>query len=540
MNKNSTPTTASNPHSRGHSAATARPNQMGNRNSANKTNLFAKNTKPSLQQGVNSNRNSSERAGAKPRPQRRFSATRVNNQGTPMIVLFNKPFDVLCQFTDEQGRKTLKDYIPIPGVYAAGRLDRDSEGLLLLTNDGQLQAKLTEPKKKTFKTYWVQVEGQPSEADLVKLRQGVELKDGQGLKEAAVQLKLDKGTDLNQQASMAYLRLSELKESETALGNQVNELLQRHNLLPSVIANARQNVLQNKKTELAPIDTPTGELQQTQRIFFEQSLATHEAELASSQKRIELTQLQLQLVRQQLSQQEAFIETINKVINKQRQRQTDATLAKNLVDTAKVVDPVTRNIADTNQIYGQKLQTLTLQINNVVEQQEQAELQYQSQAKQLANIQEQITWVKMNSAFGERFLQMLQSLPKPPNHEKLQTLIADARLDRYHLEQQQALNEQELEQTNRYSEGQIKLLRSQQALLTQLMQSYDQYLSELGKLKVNYQQLSQQHLTLKNTLNEHLFWVPNAASINKLWLTDVQRSALWLIQEAQWGQLGKA
>lgn len=362
----------------------------------------------------------------------------------------------------------------------------------------------------------------------------------QGLKEAAKPLKLAKGADLNQQASMAYLRLSELKERETSLGNQASELLQRHNLLPSIIANARQNVLQNKKTELAPIDTPAGELQQTQRIFLEQSLATHEAELASSQKRIELIQLQLQLVRQQLGQQEAFIETINREINKQRQQQTDATLAKNLVDTTKIVDPVTRNIAGTNQIYGQKLQTLTLQINNVVEQQEQAELQYQSQVKQLANIQEQITWVKMNSAFGERFLQMLQSLPKPPNHEKLQTLIADARLDRYHLEQQQALNEQELDQSNRYNEEQIKLLRSQQALLTQLVQNYDQYLSELGKLKVNYQQLSQQLLTLKNILNEHLFWVPNAASINKLWLTDVQRSALWLIQEAQWGQLTKA
>jgi len=95
-----------------------------------------------------------------------------------MIILFNKPFDVLCQFTDEQGRKTLADFIKQKNVYAAGRLDRDSEGLVVLTDDGKLQNRITEPKNKMPKTYWAQVEGKVTRDAITQLKAGITIKDG--------------------------------------------------------------------------------------------------------------------------------------------------------------------------------------------------------------------------------------------------------------------------------------------------------------------------------------------------------------------------
>ncbi len=94
------------------------------------------------------------------------------------LVLLNKPYGVICQFTSEGRHRTLKDFVPVPGVYPAGRLDTDSEGLLALTDDGAVQAMIADPRNKMEKMYWVQVEGEPEDEALTRLAKGVELNDG--------------------------------------------------------------------------------------------------------------------------------------------------------------------------------------------------------------------------------------------------------------------------------------------------------------------------------------------------------------------------
>ncbi|MGI2175572.1 mechanosensitive ion channel domain-containing protein [Shewanella ulleungensis] len=362
----------------------------------------------------------------------------------------------------------------------------------------------------------------------------------QQLRDAQTTLKLDADIDLNQQASMAYFHLSELKETESYLNQQLRLITQRQIQLPDLIVQAENALSQHNKTQQAPADTPLGKRNKLQAELLTQHIATLQAERLANPKQLEIAQLQQQVNRLSLSQQESFIELINKHNIEYRQQQTADTIANNLIDEQELADPLSQELSQTNQQYAQQLQSLTSNHNLVIERQQRIEKRYQSQNAQLSNVLEQITWVKTNSAFGDRFLQMLQSLPKPPSLDKLQTELADARLKRYQLEQQQALNTQQLDNSTLFNETQVKLLQSQQILIEQLLQGYDQYLAEFAKLRIGYEQLNQLHNTLKNTLNEHLFWVPNAPSIGGLWLIDLSQSSVWLVQPSQYEAIQQA
>ena len=109
---------------------------------------------------------------------KKASIVQTGGDDNKVLMLLNKPYGVLSQFRDDAGRPTLADYVSLPGLYPAGRLDRDSEGLMLLTDDGRLQARISQPRSKIAKTYWAQVEGTPAAAQLDALETGVELKDG--------------------------------------------------------------------------------------------------------------------------------------------------------------------------------------------------------------------------------------------------------------------------------------------------------------------------------------------------------------------------
>jgi 23S rRNA pseudouridine2457 synthase len=113
-----------------------------------------------------------------PPRKRPFIRKRPRAPATPRVILVNKPYGVLCQFSDAGQRPTLAGLVPVPGVYPAGRLDRDSEGLVILTNDGRLQQRLSDPRFKRWKTYWVQVEGPPDPGALQRLADGLQLRDG--------------------------------------------------------------------------------------------------------------------------------------------------------------------------------------------------------------------------------------------------------------------------------------------------------------------------------------------------------------------------
>ncbi|MBR9727676.1 mechanosensitive ion channel domain-containing protein [Shewanella intestini] len=356
------------------------------------------------------------------------------------------------------------------------------------------------------------------------------------LEQSKQPLSISPNIDIAQQASMSYSLLTELKESEKQSSQLYSQLVRSREQLPELIATARTALSQHLRTPQAPVDTPLGLKYQLQVELLNQHIDSLQTQLKANPIQIKINQLNQQVLRYSLKQQENFIEQLNLKIGVKRQTQTDNTIASYLSQPLQQ-DPISQQLNKTNINFTQQLKLLNGKIDDTISKQESVEKRYQSQSIQLNNVKEQITWVKTNAAFGERFLDILQSLPKPPNLAQIQNDMADARLARYQFEQTTIELENKLQNHTNLPKQQLQLLQSQQNLLSQLTHSNDQYLNELAKLRLAYEQLTQLHNLLKNTLNEHLFWVPNAQSIGTIWAANLFKSIAWLAHPEQWHQL---
>lgn len=359
---------------------------------------------------------------------------------------------------------------------------------------------------------------------------------------AKKELTLSKKGSLTQQASLAYLTQSELKQRETSLSETIASLSLRQQQLPDVITTAKGQLSAHSKTALPAITSSNGQVQQLQRKLLSQQVSTLQTELNTSPQRLELTQMELTLVRAQLLQQEHLIELLNAAMGEHRQKETDAAIAKSQTATENLSHPELLAISEENRSYAAQLKSLNDEIDNIVKRQELAEKRYQTQTQQLSSVKEQIAWVRINSAFGERFLLMLQSLPTPVNPDTLQNSLAASKVEKYQIEQQLIKNEQRLALPidEIVKNQRSKLVKSQILLLNALKSSLELKASELTKLTISYEQLGQLHKTLKNTLSEQLFWVPNASKISKSWFNDIAASLDWLAQDQQWQELEQA
>ncbi|WP_394130346.1 mechanosensitive ion channel domain-containing protein [Shewanella maritima] len=355
------------------------------------------------------------------------------------------------------------------------------------------------------------------------------------LKQSKQSLSVINEGNLTQQASMAYIHLSELKETEATL-NQTSHALARESInLSQRLAEAQSSLTQHLRTPQPPEDSPTGRKYRLQAQLLEQQITTLQSQLSASPIQIEINQLQQQISRYSLKQQEQLIEKLNQKNVQQRQAYTDSTVAS--IHNRFYQDDMANKLNQTNQQYAQILIQLNDKINTTITEQQTIEKRYQTQAIQLSNVQEQVTWVRNNAAFGERFLSILHSLPKLPNQAQLLNELADTRIQRYQLEQARLELNNQLVNQGQYTQEQLQLMQSQAAILDSIIDNNYHYLTELGKLRVAYEQLTQQHNTLKNTLSEHLFWVPNAPRIGPSILADIVKSISWIIQADHWQQL---
>ncbi|GLP95752.1 mechanosensitive ion channel domain-containing protein [Paraferrimonas sedimenticola] len=343
---------------------------------------------------------------------------------------------------------------------------------------------------------------------------------------------------LTNQLENAHRRLTQLKQAEAQLALELSQYGQRQRELPSLIRQAKQALAQQiESQDEAPQDAKLARLQRLRETYLRHSLQVLEAEQELASPLQTLKQLRLEHKRAQIITQDDLLEQLN--LMSQQARSTNAERALELTQgqLEQVKNPLLRPILEQNLTLANALQELAEATDAAQLEQQQLEVLYQKQSLQLSQLNQQLQLMEISAAYGDNLLQHLWQLKAPPSASQLESKLNDARLYQFQYQQQQGQLQRQLPQDRAPKNEREQLLLFQLQLLDELVEQFGEHVTELTRLRVVYEQLSQQYSSIEGLLNEHLFWVPNAVPINSFWLGNLGNSLIWMLGSSEWQSL---
>jgi small-conductance mechanosensitive channel len=330
--------------------------------------------------------------------------------------------------------------------------------------------------------------------------------------------------------------LEELKEQSNELATELSILRDREKQIPIEFGILQQKYNNHLNLKFTP-KSPNYALLIAERQYLKQAIQTTNAEQDTQNERWHLIMFRQELINDQEQQYKRHIQQLNKKQKEQIDAETDAVIQNTLPDKISIEQAISLTpLIRENQALGIQLKQLNKQINDTILLHEAAEKLYQRQSKQLSNIEEQVNWSKANAAFGESLILQLEQLKNPPDLDKTEQQLATLQVTKYEYENQLSNLEQQLE-IDEFNKALLPFLIARRDLLQKINARYRQAILEVSRLKVKYEEIIQLNDSLRDALNQYLFWVRNTTPISTDWFNSLSTSLKWFVSNTHWQEL---